>query len=253
MDKNKKTSITIMVILASLVGIWYVYLDFSTLFRSIDNSFPSSIIKRISVFVITIIVAISGKDSLSKKDSALLKIAFIAICCAEMAFLLHSTYGGIGFFLLSQILLIIRNGQGLKQKLFAIENKSTKLILFAWGIGIVLVYSLIISFVFYPILKSSPLLYMFIAYGTVLCVSFWVGEANYILELFPKKNSLMVSIAMACFFFSDILVGLVMVIKSGIIYQLANCTIWILYAPAIMLLAFSGYKYSDSQEKRLMP
>ncbi len=249
MDKNKKKSITMIVILASLVAIWYMYLDFSNLFGFIENTFPSSIIKRIDVFLITIIVAIAGKDSLSKKDSVLLKIAFIAICCAEMAFLLHSTYGGIGFFLLSQILLTLRNGQGLKQKLFSIGDKWTKLKLIAWGIGIFLIFSLIIAFVFYPILKLSLFLFIFIVYGTVLSVSFWVGEANYILGLFPKKNSLMVAISMACFFFSDILVGLIMIIKSGIIYQLANCFIWVLYAPAIMLLAFSGYKHSDIQEK----
>ena len=249
MDKNKKLSIKIIVILASLIAIWYMYLDFSNLFGFIENTFPSSIIKRIDVFLITIIVAISGKDSLRQKDSVLLKIAFIAICCAELAFLLHSTYGGIGFFLLSQILLIIRNGQGLKQKLFSIEDKSTKFKLIGWGIGIFLIFSVIIAFVFYPILKLSLFLFIFILYGTVLSVSFWVGEANYILGLFPKKNSLMVATAMACFFFSDILVGLVMIMKSGIIYQLANCFIWVLYTPAIMLLVFSGYRYSDIQDK----
>lgn len=249
MDKNKKIGITIIVVLASIVAIWFMYLDFSYLFGFIQNTYPSNIIKRIDVFLIAIIVAISGKDSLNKKDSILLKLTFIAICCAEMAFLLGSTYVGIGFFLICQIFLIIRNGQGLKEKLFSIEKSSTKLKLIGCGVAIFSIFALIIVFVFYPILKLSVFLFVFIVYGLVLSLSFWVGEVNYILGLFPKKNSLMVSIGMACFFFSDILVGLIIILKSGTVYQLSYCFIWVLYVPAITLLAFSGYKYIESTKE----
>ena len=245
MSKNKKKFITVVVILASIVAIWYMYLDFSQLFGLRENTYPSSIIKRIDVVLTAIIVAIIGKDSLSKKDSILMKLTFIAICCAEMAFLLGSTYGGIGSFLACQILLIIRNGQGLRQKLISVGDRPTKLKLIGWGAAILLIFVLIITFVFFPILKFGVFLFIFIGYGLVLSISFWVGEANYILTLLPKKNSLMVSIAMACFFFSDIMVGLIIIQTSGIIYLLSNCFIWVLYAPAIMLLAFSSYNYRE--------
>lgn len=223
-----------------------MFFDFYNLFAITEITYPINIVKRLSVFLVAIIVVISGKDSLTKKDSVLLKLAFAAICSAELAFLFHSTYGGIGFFLVSQIMLIFRNGQGIKQKLNTMD-KATKYKLIACGTAIFVAYGLILAFVFYPVIKLSVLFAAFIVYGSVLGTSLWTGIANYILKLFPKKNSIMVSIGMTCFFVSDILVGLVMIIKTGIIYQLADCFIWVLYTPAIILLAFSGYKYNESE------
>lgn len=246
MDRSKKIILAILVVNITLFAAWYIGWDFSSLLWGAEKPSYSTLVKRFSVFLVAIIAAISGKDSLSKKDSVLLKASFIAICCAETAFLFRSTYGGIVFFLVAQILLILRNSQGLKQKL-ATADQTAKFKLIICGAAVFAIYILIFAGVFYSILKNSPLLIAFLVYGTVLSISLWVGQANYILSLFPKKNSIMVSIGMVCFFVSDILVGLVMLIKSGVVYQIANSFIWVLYIPAIMLLAFSGYKYSETE------
>ena len=244
MKKSKKVIIIILLILISLVAIVYMSLDFACLFGLIENSYPSSIIKRINVVLISIIVAISGKDSLNSKDSVLLKTAFIAVCFAEISFVLNSLFGGIFFFFIAQVLLILRNSPGLRQKLSS-ADKATKLKLLGCSAAILAFYVLIFRFVFYPVLKLSPLLLAFMLYAAVLSISLWVGIANYLLGLFPKKNSLMVCIGMACFFISDILVGLSIITDSDVVYLISNSFIWVLYIPAILLLAFSGYKYNE--------
>lgn len=241
MSQSKKRLITGCIIVASLITILFMCLDFSNLFGIIEKTYPRSI-KRISVLFAALIVAILGKDSISKKDALLMKFSFLAICGAELLFFLGSTYGGIGAFLVSHILLTIRNSQGLRQRLLTLDNKSTKLKFIGSGIAIYAFFILILWFVFFPILKFSLLLYILLAYGLILSTSFWGGAANYILELLPKKNSLMVLIGIACFFFSDILVGLVVIKYPEPYYSIANSFIWVLYIPAIILLALSCYK-----------
>ena len=115
MSKSKKIILTILTVIICLVSLGYMFFDFYNLFAITEITYPINIVKRLSVFLVAIIVVISGKDSLTKKDSVLLKLAFAAICSAELAFLFHSTYEGIGFFVVSQIMLIFSNGQGITQ------------------------------------------------------------------------------------------------------------------------------------------
>jgi hypothetical protein len=246
MSKTKEKVITGCIIVASLITIFYIFLDFFELFGLINHTYPYSI-RRISVLFVALIVAIVGKDNLSKKDALLMKLSFLVICCAEFSFFIGSTYSAIGFFLLSHILLTIRNSQGLRQKLLTNDNKLAKLKLIGSGIAIFLIYTLLICFVFFPMLKFSLLLYIIIVYGLILSASFWAGAANYILGLLPKKNSLMVFIGIACFFFSDILVGLVVIKYPEPYYSIANCFIWVIYIPAIILLALSCYKPKEQE------
>lgn len=248
MSQSKKRLITGCIIVASLITIFYMCLDFSSLFGLIERNYPTSA-RRISVLFVAVIAAIAGKDSISKKDALLMKFSFLAICCAEFLFFLGSTYGGIGSFLVSHILLTIRNSQGLRQKLLTLDNKLTKLKFIGSGIAIFAIFMLILWFVFFPILKFSLLLYILMVYGLILSASFWAGAASYILGLLPKKNSLMVFIGIACFFFSDILVGLVVIKYPEPYYSIANSFIWVLYIPAIILLALSCYKPKEQEVK----
>lgn len=176
-----------------------MYLDFSKLLGFRESNYPSNLIKRIDAACAVLVALLAGKDALSKKDSLLLKLGFIAISCAEICFLLSITYGGIGFFLVFQIIFSIRNSQGMKTKLSSMENSSTKMKLILCAIGIFLLYTMIICFIFYPILKLSTFLYIFFVYGLFLSTSFWTGVASHILELFPRKNTLLISIGMALF------------------------------------------------------
>lgn len=248
MSKNKKIFLRCTVIIASLVAVWYMYLDFSKLLGFRDSTYPAYLIKRIDVVCAVLVVLATGKDALLKKDSFLLKLSFIAICLAEVFFVLSNTFGGIGFFLVCQILLSIRNSQGMKNKLSSLKDSSTKKKLIFCGIGISVLYVMILCFVFYPILKISTFLFIFFVYGLFLSVSFFIGVASHILELFPRKNTLLISIGIAAFYFSDILVGLLIVLKEGLLNDLAGSFIWVLYAPAIFMLAFSGYKLDHTKD-----
>ncbi len=245
MPKNKKILLALIVAAALVVAMCFIYLDFSLLFGIRESNYPSKFIKRIDVILAAVVVAAAGKQRLSRKDNLLVGITFLAIFCAEASFIINNTIAAIVFFVICQILLIIRNGNGLRNKLQITKDISTRRKLVFSGAGIMVVLILIITFVFYPILKLSAFFFIFILYGLIVSISLWIGLVDYILDLFPKKNSLMIGIGMICFFVSDIFVGLNIVLKPSSLQLLVSSLIWILYIPAIMLLAFSCYNYSE--------
>jgi hypothetical protein len=83
---------------------------------------------------------------------------------------------------------------------------------------------------------------MGVLYGLILSISLWAGIANFVLSLFPDKNSKVIAIAMVFFYLGDILVGLDGLLSSGPIWLIATSLIWVFYTPAITLLAISSYK-----------
>lgn len=243
MINNKRSLIFAIIIIAFVIGLWYIYLDFSRFFGARGDTFPSSLIKRIEVVLAFFIVLLTGKHKLNQKDSILMKLTFIAICFAEVGFLLSKTYVGIFFFLICQIFLIFRNGQNLKQNLISIQKKDLYKLIVS-GVVIFVVLLLLIAGIFYPALKFTNFLFIMFIYGMTLSISLWVGLASYFLNLFPRKNSLMILIGMICFFVSDFLVGIHLVMKHDtFVWLLANSFVWVLYNPAIILLALSGYDY----------
>lgn len=243
MSKCKSVALLFILICIVAVSIFYMSIDFSRFFglNHLYERYPSDLIKRINVILSTIIVWIAGKDRYNSKDSRQMKTVFLVICCGEAAFLLRQPAAAIGFFAICQLLLIFRNGKGLKRKLLSANlRQKEKLIQSGFTLMILLAGVIVL---FYPIARFSSLFIIASVYGMLISTSLWVGLSNDVLNLFPQRNSKMVALGMLCFYCCDFLVGLDGILEPGIIWLAANSTIWVFYTPAIVLLALSSYKY----------
>ena len=240
MNTNKKiaikialTSITLILIYFVLVNTYYTFFLNSTFAYS-----HTRLLKRVMPFICAAIVFLIGKDCLNKKDATFLKISYLMILGAEISFTLSKVILAIAFFGLCQIFLIIRHSAGISNSI-----KENKKFLLISGIIIGIVVAVLIATIFYPTLGTGTLLYSIVIYGIILGISLWIGIANYHIGNFPKKNALLIMIGITLFFISDFLVGLEIIIGDAYSKNILNLFLWILYIPAITLIALSGYNF----------
>jgi hypothetical protein len=245
MSKKKKVFIQVCVFIILILGIWFAILDFS---RFIGLKYyygvgTSYVLKRIAVVLAAAIAWAVGKDGFDDRDSRLMKVVFIAVCCGELAFFLNRFDIGIGFFAVCQTILIIRNGKGLKRKLeYANCGQKGKLKLAA---AIILMSLAAVAVIFYPVIRNNKLILLACLYGLILGTSLWTGIANWVLGLFPEINSKMTVWGMLCFYCCDILVGPDAIMNIGFSWLIVNSLIWVFYTPALTLLALSCYRYKQ--------
>jgi len=203
--------------------------------------YPIALIKRIIVLLAATLVFITGKDSYNPKDNKRMKIIFLILCCGEIAFLVERPIDAIILFSLCQFLLILRNGNGFKCKLIDADAKiRNKLKFLALIIGIILALCIIIL---YLLLKNNILFFITCFYAALLSISLWVGIVSNLLRLFPKTNAKLIAWGMICFYCSDIMVGMGMVTHGTFLGLVISSLIWVIYTPAIVFLALSGYLY----------
>jgi len=204
--------------------------------------YPSSILKRINVLLAAAIAWAAGKDSLGFIDSRRMKAAFMFICIGEAAFASGSKAAGICSFVVCQTLLIIRNSNGLKNKLEHASRKQKQKMIISSLIVTLLFTVVVIIFSSFN-MAYGPVFIAFI-YMLILSASLWSALTGNILGLLPLRNSRMAAIGMLFFYCCDVLVGLDAVLETGLLWLLANSFIWIFYIPALVLLAVSSYRYN---------
>jgi hypothetical protein len=242
MPVNKRLFIKSIILSIICISIFTITLDFLRLFGHcyLFNLLNNNLIKRINVILAALLVWLAGKDSLNKHDVTGMKFAFISIGCAEVFFLSAKPAQAIGFFAICQCLLISRHCRGLRSELRkASPSQKFKLALILFTLILLLSSAVII---FYPMEAINTLMLLGVLYGLILSISLWAGLANFILSLFPNKNSKIIAIAMVFFYFGDILVGIDGLLLSGPAWLIATTLTWVFYIPAITLLALSSYK-----------
>lgn len=246
MASNKRLAIAIILMAAIIIFVFTVALDLSRYFGFYDfySAYPNDLLKRINVLLAAALVWTAGKGSLNHKDNRLMKLVFIVICIGEVFFLLAKPAIAIGVFAVCQALLIFRHSKGLTLKLVKAGIRQ-KVPLLLWAA--VLALAIITTFIqLYPVQEYRALAVIAVSYWSILSLSVWTAQANYILGIFPKPNAKMAAVGMVCFYFCDICVGLDGILSGSTIWMLANSLIWIFYTPAITLLALSCYKYEAS-------
>lgn len=206
---------------------------------------PSHALKGIIVFLTTLSVFLIKDHSINRKDIKLLKLIYTLIIFADLSLLIFKKpYIGIIIFFMVQCFLIYRNSghvfkeYGLKE----IFNANTNF--FALTLTIMLLIYLIyiksytadiylfILFVFYGIIKSSSIL------AAIVSLKF---------VMLPKKNGILILIGVICFYLCDLNVGLSLTINNSLIKAISSILIWIFYAPALTLIALSGYDFNNSK------
>jgi hypothetical protein len=228
----------------------FITLDWTLFFFDIapvaQPEIPYTRIAKVSsAFLCATLAWITGIDGFNKSDTKKIQIVFISIAVGEVIFLLDIYIMGVIIFALTQILLIWRNGQGFRNynQTETLKNR------LRWGILLAAIISLITVLIFiliiYPNLVGSDLLIVIMIYAILVSISLWTGWMTFRIGFFPKKNVLMISIGMTCFFIADFLVGLNISLEPGTLRIITHYLTWIFYEPALLLLSLSGYQWKE--------
>ena len=249
MSKVKFKLIIVILALIIFISGSFITLDWARLFVvkegiKYDRFIYTYISKFLIVILTGILVFIIGKSGLNKKDTNTLKLIYVFIAMADIALgLFMKPYLGIILFAIVQLGLIYRNGLGI---FYIIKNEGFKCLFGGLIINTVLstiLLLLILSNIINNLLNEKTLFFTMIFYALLISLSLWTAVANISLRIFPKVNSILITLGMISFVLCDLNVGLSIALDKGTLWLIADSIIWIFYTAALTLIALSGYKF----------
>lgn len=250
MNKSKYRAILIILSLIIFISGTYISLDWARLFvikeeLKHNNLLYTYIAKSLIVILSTILVFIIGKDGLNPKDTKRLKFIYIFIILADISLVIfEKPYIGIFLFSVAQLGLIFRNGKGIFEK-YKVDNLCIlKENLFVNILLFIVLFILIMVIIMKDLLRNKNLFYVFLFYAILLSISLLTAIANLLLKVFPRPNSILITIGMLSFLLCDLNVGFTMALETSTISLITDSIIWIFYAPALTLIALSGFNFS---------
>lgn len=211
------------------------------------------IAKTLTSFLIFVLALSVGDDGINESDPRKLRWAFVVIFAGDLMFLaneIHSAfdYAAILSFLVGQVLLVLRNGQGFRayfRRKSGIGAYAGDILL---GLAILIITGLLFALTLLENLQGSPLLYVIAVYALFLDLSLWTGWTALRAGYFPKANAILIALGSTCFFIGDYLVGFNLSLEPSLQRAMTVFLTWVFYAPAIALLALSGYRW-DKKKK----
>lgn len=247
MDKRKLKFVIFTIAILIFTYISFNIDNFSKFFSPNDaivytKSSYSIISSRFFTFLCVLLVWITGKDNLDKKDSLKMKLIFLIIFAGDMLMYYSKTIEGISVYAAAQILLTVRNSKGLWTTLHRNEFKSKLKLLVFLGFSFALFTIVLMSTAGRTLLQGT-MFYFSVVYLVLLLISLWAAAANYLLNLFPKYNSNVLLFGMILFFISDLFTGFSVGFKTGFNWLICDSFTWVFFPMAILLVALSGYSF----------
>ncbi len=209
----------------------------------------SRLTKTLTSFLIFLLALSVGADGVDAGDPKRLRRAFIAMFAGDFLFLMNEfnpafDYAAILSFLIGHVLIIIRNGHGLRAYWQEGKRRAADVIS---ALAIVALTAALFIATLLPHLRGSPMLYVIAAYAVVLDVSLWMGWASLRIGTFPRANALLIAAGATLFFVGDYLVGFNLSLEPCMERVTTVFLTWVFYAPAIALFALSGYRWAGEQ------
>jgi hypothetical protein len=191
-----------------------------------------------------------GRSCLTSRDRLLLMAAFGVTLVADYFLVLTNSHFvlGVGLFLLVHTLLSIRHAQGFRASLAPDQRRRTIRLLtvtalVAFGISGVVFWKT------EGILRSSGQEAVDVIYVLALTVSMWMGWGTLIRGFYPRLNAWFIAIGITCFYCCDVSVGLaadLYKLEKKTAADILNNMVGVFYTPALVLLALSGYRWTDA-------
>ena len=205
----------------------------------------SRLAKTLTSFLIFLMVMWVGDAGINQADPPKLKRAFIAIFLGDLLFLMDEfnpffDYLAVLAFLAGQVLIILRNGQGLPAYWRGSRNKLGNILL---GAGILVATGVLFFATLYPYVKETAFLYIIPIYALILDLALWTAWMSLRVGYFPRANAWLIVLGATCFFIGDYLVGFNLSLEPSMTRVTTMYLTWMFYAPAITLLALSGYRW----------
>lgn len=206
----------------------------------------SRLTKTLASFLIFLLALGVGADGIDAGDPKRLRRAFVAMFAGDFLFLMDefnpaADYAAVLAFLVGHVLILIRNGHGLRAYLREGKHRAADI---ATAVGIVGLTVALFVATLLPHLRGSPMLYVLLAYSVVLDASLWMGWASLRIGYFPRANALLIATGATLFFVGDYLVGFNLSLPLSIERATTVFGTWVFYAPAIALFALSGYRWA---------
>ncbi|CAK7011891.1 hypothetical protein [uncultured Tissierella sp.] len=252
MDKSKFKFVWIIIFLIIFISGSFITLDWARFFivkeeLKYNRFLYTYIAKFLIVILSTTLVFIIGKNGLSHSDTKNLKFIYIFIILADISLVIFKEpYIGIILFSIVQLGLISRNGSAILKNFTIDKSKVLSNNIFINTVLATVLFILIIMKVANNLMKESTLFYILKFYVVLLSASLLIAIANLLLKIFPKPNSILVTIGMFFFVLCDLNVGLTMALQLGNFSLITDSLIWMFYTPALTLIALSGYNYYES-------
>lgn len=237
----------ILLLVASFLTFDWTQYWFGTLRIADPERMYTRLAKTLTSLLVAVLALSVGDDGIDERDPLRLRRAFAAILAGDLLFLLDEIhpafdYPAIVAFLIAHVLIIARNGNGLRGYWHQATARSRAIDL-ALAAGIVLVTALLFVFTLLEHLTGSPLLYVLIVYAIFLVASLWTGWMSLRIGYFPRINAALIATGATFFFIGDYLVGFNLSLEPSLARVTTLFLTWVFYAPAITLLALSGYRW----------
>ncbi len=217
-----------------------------------NGSLYSAFAKPVITLMAMLLVLITGKNRLEKRDWTLLLLAF---CCMLPTDILMSLVvvspalsvgssvfmiGGV-LSILAHVFLILRVGRDFSAiKKFHLKDIWLPIMIFGIAAAIVAVLWQDIVRVGHAVIGP--------VYTAFFCTTMWLAWETVRRRLYPSPNAWMVAIAATCWFATEI-AGEIYNLGLGNISNVFFCLVWVFYGTNVMLWALSGYRWTGGENK----
>ena len=242
----KKRNWIMVIIGAALLFMGSVFAtDWMNYFNK-TSSLYSAIAKPCITILAFILVLITGKDKLAKKDWNLLLLAFLCMLPTDilMSLVVVSPSLGVGGWVfmvggglsvLAHLFLIIRVGHGLGYlKKFKLSEIWLPILIYGSAVVVMLVLWKDVVRVGHAVI--GPI------YTAFFCTTLWFSWETVRRKLYPRANALMVAFAATCWYITEIF-GEIYNLQIGPISNFVFNLVWIFYGTNVLLWALSGFRW----------
>lgn len=201
--------------------------------------------------LLTVMAFLVSRDSFSKLDAKLLRMAFVFSLLADCSFSMVKFFApderalsnilGIAFFIMFQVVLIHRHTRASET-----DDKPGKIHKFLLLPVAAFAGALFGGNVIEPTLDNITLVIV-VVYGIFVITSLIVGFLAPRNSYFPAANAKLIRWGMVAFFFGDVLVGLALMTGEDhsalqAVAEIANNFVWWVYVPAQLMLILGTKK-----------
>lgn len=224
-----------------LTGI-YVGVDWSGFFYGFQSAFPAAA-GYARTCLCALLCLIIGKNRLTRLDQRLLGAAFFLTLIADYFLILaDQMLIGTGVFIVIHVAFIVRHAQGWRASLASAERTRTIRLLVisgvvAYGGAVILIASVA------PILERTGRLALDAVYLIFLATSLWMAWGALIRRFYPRRNAWFIAVGMTSFYCCDVTVGLAAALQGTRSGAILDNIVAFFYSPALVLLAFSGFRW----------
>lgn len=220
----------------------YVGVDWAAFYYHFTSPYPARA-GYARTLLCALIVVLTRQAAVDRRDYLTLAAAFVVTLVADFfLILLDWMIPGTVLFIVVHALLTYRHSRGFRASLEPAERARTLTLLAATGL-VVYGGSAGLIAVVKPILEVTHMLALDVAYLLILSTSLWMAWGTLIRRSFAPRNAWYIVIGMTCFYFCDVTVGVAAALKGQRAGDVLNNLVGFFYSPALVLLAFSGYRW----------